>query len=62
VVAGYTDKELARLVRYDVKRDGRSAVGMRAGVLWPLGEQGRSKLPRYMSLSARKKFSTVTGR
>jgi cytochrome c553 len=39
VLPTYDDAELARLVRYGVKRDGRSAVGMNAGVLWPLGDQ-----------------------
>ena len=39
VVPLYSYEELARLVRFGVKRDGRSAVGMRAGVLWPMGDQ-----------------------
>jgi cytochrome c553 len=39
VLPFYSDAELARLVRYGVKRDGRSAAGMNAGVLWALGDQ-----------------------
>jgi cytochrome c553 len=39
VVPQYTDEELARLIRFGVKQDGRSAVGMNAGTLWPLGDQ-----------------------
>lgn len=39
VLPSYSDAELARLVRYGVKRDGRSAAGMNAGVLWALGDQ-----------------------
>ena len=35
----YTDAELARLVRYGVKRDGRSALGMISYTFWPLGDQ-----------------------
>lgn len=39
VVPQYDDAELARLVRYGVKRDGRSAIGMAAYTWWPLGDQ-----------------------
>ncbi len=39
VVPRYSDAELARLVRYGVKRDGRSAVGMASYTWWPLGDQ-----------------------
>jgi cytochrome c553 len=35
----YSDAELARLVRYGVKRDGRSAIGMVSYAWWPLGDQ-----------------------
>lgn len=34
----YSDEELARLIRYGVKRDGRSAVGMISYTFWALGE------------------------
>jgi cytochrome c553 len=39
VIPQYSDAELARLVRYGVKRDGRSAVGMASYTWWPLGDQ-----------------------
>lgn len=39
VIPQYTDAELARLVRYGVKRDGRSAIGMASYTWWPLGDQ-----------------------
>jgi cytochrome c553 len=75
VVPGYSDEELARLVRYGVKRDGRSAVGMRAGVLWPLGEQDLANIfahlrrqpvlppvPRSRELTLRGRMALVTGK
>jgi cytochrome c553 len=74
VIPLYSDEELARLVRYGVKRDGRSAVGMHAGVLWPLGEQDladiiahlrsqprRPAVPRMRELSLRGRLGLVTG-
>ena len=74
VVPRYSDAELARLVRYGVKRDGRSAVGMNAGVLWPLGDQdladifahlrrqpARPAIPRKRELSFRGRLGLVTG-
>ena len=39
VLPGYRDAELARLVRYGVKRDGTSAIGMASYTWWPLGDQ-----------------------
>ncbi len=39
VLPNYSDAELARLVRYGVKRDGHSAVGMASSSWWPLGDQ-----------------------
>lgn len=38
VLPPYGDAELARLIRYGVKRDGRSAVGMPTSTFWPLGD------------------------
>lgn len=74
VVPGYTDEELARLVRYGVKRNGRSAVGMRADVLWPLGDQdlvnifahlrrqpGLPPVPRSRELTLRGRIALATG-
>jgi cytochrome c553 len=39
VLPQYSDAELVRLIRYGVRRDGRSTIGMRADTLWPLGNQ-----------------------
>lgn len=74
VVPLYTDEELARLVRYGVKRDGRSAIGMYAGVLWPLGDQDLVNIiahlrrqptlpavPRRHELTLRGRLALVTG-
>ena len=38
VVPSYDDAELARLVRFGVKRDGRSAVGMPSSTFYPIGD------------------------
>lgn len=35
----YADDELVRLIRYGVKRDGKSSIGMIAYATWPLGDQ-----------------------
>jgi cytochrome c553 len=74
VVPLYSDEELARLIRYGVKRDGRSAVGMNAAVLWPLGDQdlvniiahlrrqpALSPVPRFHDLTFRGRIALVTG-
>jgi cytochrome c553 len=39
VLPEYTDEELARLIRYGVKRDGKSTIGMISSATWPLGDQ-----------------------
>ena len=39
VVPNYTDEELARLIRYGLKRDGTSAIGMISYTFWALGDQ-----------------------
>ena len=39
VLPQYADDELARLIRYGVKRDGKSSIGMIAYATWPLGDQ-----------------------
>ncbi|HUG03784.1 MAG TPA: c-type cytochrome [Steroidobacteraceae bacterium] len=75
VVPLYTDQELARLIRYGVKRDGRSAVGMYAGVLWPLGDQDLVNIiahlrlqpslppvPRAHQMTFRGRVALVTGK
>jgi cytochrome c553 len=38
VVPSYSDAELVRLIRYGVKRDGRSAVGMSSYTFYPLAD------------------------
>lgn len=75
VVPLYSDVELVRLVRYGVKRDGRSAVGMYAGTLWPLGDQDLVNIishlrrqprlppvPRRHELTFRGRLALVTGK
>jgi mono/diheme cytochrome c family protein len=39
VVPEYSDSELVRLIRYGVKRDGRSAAGMIARTFYPLSDR-----------------------
>jgi cytochrome c553 len=39
VLPDYSDDELVRLIRYGVKRDGKSAIGMSSYTFWPLGDQ-----------------------
>jgi cytochrome c553 len=39
VLPQYADDELVRLIRYGVKRDGKSSIGMIAYATWPLGDQ-----------------------
>ncbi|MGH8196752.1 MAG: c-type cytochrome [Steroidobacteraceae bacterium] len=39
VVPQYSDEELVRLIRYGVKRNGRSAIGMISYATWPLANQ-----------------------
>lgn len=70
----YGDAELARLVRYGVKRDGRSAIGMASYTWWPLGDQdladifahlraqpARPPVPRARSITWRGRLGLVTG-
>lgn len=75
VLPPYSDAELVRLIRYGVKRDGRSAVGMRADTLWPLGDQdladiiahlrrqpAQPPVERRRELTWRGRLALVTGR
>ncbi len=48
VLADYTDDELVRLVRYGVKRDGKSAVGMISSTFWALGDQDLVNVIAYL--------------
>lgn len=74
VVPTYTDDELARLIRYGVKRDGRSAVGMISYTFWPLGDQdianiiahlrsqpAKPAVPRTHEIELRGRWALVTG-
>lgn len=74
VVPFYSDEELVRLVRYGLKRDGRSAVGMTSYTFWALGDQDLANIiahlrrqpiltpvERHLELSWRGRFALVTG-
>lgn len=70
----YGDPELARLIRYGVKRDGRSAVGMPTSTFWPLGDTDLANViahlrrqpetppvPRRLELTWRGRWALATG-
>lgn len=74
VVPLYSDEELVRLIRYGLKWDGRSAIGMTSYTFWALGDQDLSniiahlrrqpELPpieRKLELAWRGRFALVTG-
>lgn len=74
VLPQYSDEELARLIRYGLKRNGQSAVGMSSYTLWALGDQDlhniiahlrrQPSLPpieRTMELTWRGRWALVTG-
>jgi cytochrome c553 len=74
VLPAYRDADLVRLIRYGVKRDGRSAVGMSSHAFWPLGDQDladiiahlrrqppSSPVPREHSLTLRGRLAMLTG-
>jgi cytochrome c553 len=74
VLPEYSDKELVRLIRYGVKRDGRSAIGMISYTFWPLGDQDlvniiahlraqpiRPPIPRKFELEFRGRVALATG-
>lgn len=44
----YSDEELVRLVRYGLKRDGRSAVGMISYTFWALGDQDLANIIAHL--------------
>ncbi|MGH7926731.1 MAG: c-type cytochrome, partial [Candidatus Binatia bacterium] len=75
VLPQYADDELARLIRYGVKRDGKSSIGMIAYATWPLGDQdlvdiiahlrAQPVLPpveRSHDFTLRARWAIVTGR
>lgn len=71
----YTDEQLARLVRYGVKHDGRSAIGMSSYTFWALGDQDLANViahlrkeqgtfpprARTLELTWRARLAMVTG-
>lgn len=70
----YSDEELVRLIRYGVKRDGRSAIGMISYTFWPLGDLDlaniiahlraqpvRPPVPRKHELEFRGRVALTTG-
>ena len=74
VLPAYSNAELARLVRYGVKRDGTSAIGMASYTWWPLGEQDlanifahlrsqpvRPAVPRELHLTFRGRLGLAMG-
>jgi cytochrome c553 len=48
VLPTYSDEELVRLIRYGVKRDGTSAVGMTSYTLWALGAQDLANIIAHL--------------
>jgi cytochrome c553 len=74
VLPQYSDEELARLIRYGLKRNGQSAVGMTSYTLWALGDQDLANIiahlrrqpsvapiERTLELSWRGRWALVTG-
>lgn len=75
VLPGYSDEELMRLIRYGVKRDGKSAVGMISYTFWLLSDQDLVNViahlraqpvgppkPRRHEITLRGRFALATGR
>lgn len=48
VLPGYSDAELVRLIRYGVKRDGRTAIGMISGTFYPLGDRDLARIVAHL--------------
>jgi cytochrome c553 len=74
VLPQYSNDELVRLIRYGVKRDGRSALGMISYTFWALGDQDLTNIiahlrrqpelpaiPRERHLTWRGRLALVTG-
>ncbi len=75
VLREYDDAELVRLIRYGVKRDGTSAVGMPSQTFWPLGDDDlagiiahlrrqpeHEPLPRERHVTWQGRLALLTGR
>ena len=74
VIPAYRDDELVRLVRYGLKRDGKSAVGMTSYTFWGIGDQDLAAIiahlrrqpvlepvERKLELTWRGRLALVTG-
>src|SRR5262245_45141637 len=74
VVPQYSDAELVRLIRYGLKRDEKSAIGMTSYTFWALGDQDLaniiahlrrqpvlSPIERELPLTGRGRLALVTG-
>jgi cytochrome c553 len=48
VLPQYDDEELVRLIRYGLKRDGHSALGMSSFTFWTLGEQDLANIIAHL--------------
>jgi cytochrome c553 len=62
VLPDYTDSGLARLVRFGVKRDGRTAVGMISGTFYPLGDLDLARIVAYLRSQHRTRPAATTPR
>jgi cytochrome c553 len=75
VLPQYSDEELVRLIRYGVKRDGGSSIGMISYATWPLGDQDLVNIiahlraqpvlppvPRSHKFTLRGRWAMVTGK
>ena len=74
VIPLYRDDELVRLIRYGVKKDGTSAIGMISYTFWTLGDQdianiiahlrrqpARPPVPRELQLPFKGRLALATG-
>jgi mono/diheme cytochrome c family protein len=52
-IAAYTDEELARLIRFGVKHDGRSSVAMPTGMLYHLSDRDLSLIISFLRSAPR---------
>ena len=68
VLPQYSDAELVRLVRYGVKRDGRTALGMASGTFYPLSDADLARIIAHLRRQAarppvsRERHVTLLGR
>jgi cytochrome c553 len=75
VLPSYSDEELVRLIRYGVKRNSRSAIGMISYTFWPLGDEDlaniiahlrnqpvRAPIARKLDITFRGRLALATGK